>query len=159
MLRVLLDTNIYGLLASSEADLVSEIVASQKIVVYGCSVVRKELRETPSSKMVGSKKLRMQMLNVYDLLVGKHDIPVSGLAEYLANAYLEAYSGSTARDSLKNDFFVVAISSLKGLDIVCTEDSKTMASAEARRSFAKINDDNGLRTPNFIGLPELKSLL
>ena len=61
-LRVLLDTNVYGLLATVEPGLVLRIHESNQVRVYGCAVVRKELRETPSHVKIQGAKLRVKML-------------------------------------------------------------------------------------------------
>lgn len=77
--RVMIDSSVYELLVLEET-LIPKIVSSRNLVVYGCRVVRKELRETPPHKKVGSKKLKILMLNTYSLLVKKHDVPISDLA-------------------------------------------------------------------------------
>lgn len=157
--RVLIDTNVYDFLATVNPEFVLKIIASKHIKVYGCRVIRNELRNTPVYKMTGSKKLRVQMLNTYDLLAGKHDLPVSDLATFLASEYLNSFTGNLSREKLLNDFLIVAVASLKGLDIICTGDEKTMASNNAKEAYKKVNQKNALRTPKFIQLEELKNLL
>ncbi|VVB98987.1 Uncharacterised protein [uncultured archaeon] len=129
-LRVMFDTNIYDLLAIEEG-LTSKIVNCRKIVVYGCKPVRDELRETPAKKAVGTKSLRALLLNNYDLVIGKHNLIATELAGYLANEYLKQYNGNAPAKKIFKDFLIVAISSLKKLPVVCTNDEATMSSEEA----------------------------
>ena len=99
------------------------------------------------------------MLTVYDRIVGRHSLPVSDLASYLAIQYLNEYKGSQSREKMLDDFIIVAVASLEKLDIVCTEDNKTMASKDSVIAYKKINDKNGLRTPSLITLKEMQKLL
>ena len=60
---------------------------------------------------------------------------------------------------IMNDFVIVAVASLKSLDIVCTEDNKTMASTFAKKAYKIVNQSNGLEIPAFIGFIEFKKLV
>ena len=78
------------------------------------------------------------------------------LAHYLAQNYLKTYGGHVSKETLFNDFLIVAVASLKSLDLVCTQDTKTMASEHAQKAYFAINKKNGLRTPEFILLEDFK---
>ena len=87
-LRVLLDTNIYGYVIEFDLDLVQRITSCNRIVVYGNTVIRKELRDTPKEKKTETMQgYRMLLLNNFDLIAGKHVIPVTKQTEELAKEY------------------------------------------------------------------------
>ncbi len=159
-LRVLLDTNVYGVLAESASpELLEKIGSSEKITVYGFSVVRKELREMPKTMKLAGKSFRGVLLNYYDSLAGKHDLPLTRLIEVLAQEYFSAYSGGIPKRKLENDFLIVACASIHGLDVLVSNDEHSMFSKNALTAFEKINSENGLRTPKFFSLEQLKALL
>ncbi len=159
-LRLLLDTNIYGFLILSEfKGIAVKLQEEENIVVYGSSVVRGELRAIPKEKSIEDGKVRMLALNLYDAIIGKHSLPLTDLIEFLASEYKREYKGHVASAKMTNDFLIVALASLNKLDIVCSEDNKTMRSIQARRAFEKVNEKNNLRTPTFIGLNQLKELI
>lgn len=158
-LRVLLDTNIYDLLVSSEKNLVEKIISSEKVVVYGCKVIRNELRDTPTGELVNGKRLRNELLNAYDLVVKQHDLQSIDLANYLALEYLKEYKGNASREKLLNDFLIIAIASIKGIDIVCTQDNKTMASTSAKRTYEKVNKNNYIKSPDIISFEYFKKIV
>jgi|SRR3989344_2275007 len=158
-LRVMFDTNIFGLLVADERFLIPKIAKAVNVIVYGCKVVRDELRDTPRSQKIANKNLRIELLNTYDLLVGVHDLQGGDLAQFLAEEYLKEYQGGVPRRKIFADFQIVAIASLKRLPVVCTEDNRTMASKEAIRVFGKVNSRNNLEEVRFIGLTEFKRLI
>ena len=154
----MLDTCVFELLALDE-NLFSKFDKSTAVSFYGCKVIREQLRDTPMSKTAGGKKIRVLMLTVYDKLIGKHILPVSDLASYLAIQYLNEYKGNQSREKLLDDFIIVAVASIEKLDIVCTDDRRTMASKDAITSYKKVNSKNGLRTPNILTLKEIEKSL
>ena len=157
--RVLLDTNVYGrVIEESLSGLVKKLEKKEKIVVYGNAIIRKELRNIPRTRMVGTKKIRTAALSLFDLLVGKHSIEITNLTSYIALEYMKNYK-EIMDNSLLNDFLIVASASLKELDIVCSEDEKTMKSKRAIEAYRKVNSENDLRTPKFIKLRELEAML
>lgn len=159
-LRVLLDTNVYGVLAEGASpELLEKIGSSEKIAVYGFSAVRKELRDTPKGYRVGSKSLRNLLLNYYDSLVKKHSLPLTRLIEVLSQEYLSNYKGGTSKKKLKADFLIVACASIHGLDVLVSNDERTMFSKKAVEAYQKTNEENGLRTPKFYSVEQLKRLL
>lgn len=157
-MRAMLDTCVYEFLALDEA-LFLKFDESKNVSIYGCKVIRDQLRDTPMSKTVGGRKIRVLMLNVYDRLVQRHILPVSNLASYLAIQYLNEYNGNQSREKMLDDFIIMAVASIAKLDIVCTEDNRTMASKNAVDAYKKINNKNGLRTPKLITLKETEKSL
>ncbi len=157
--KVLLDTNVYDKISLTDEELIPRIVASVNVIVYGCRVIRQELRAVPKQEKAGSRKLRIVLLSAYDLLVRNHDLPVEEIAESAAQEYLKEYFGKKPKKELYSDFLIVAVASLKQLDIVCTNDNRTMASSDAIKAFQRVNQRNGLRTPEFIPYEKFKELI
>lgn len=162
-LRVLLDTNIYGFVIEFDLDLVEKITSCDKIVVYGNNVIRKELRETPKGKKTKARRsYRILLLNNFDLIVGKHMIPVTKKTERLAKEYFNEFKrnkGAQRWQKIKNDFLIVASATLKDLDIVVSEDNKTMLSKKAMDSYQVVNGKHLLRTPTFFDYVNFKKIV
>jgi len=159
-LRILLDTNVYGVLVEKDKlVLVEQILKTSKVAIYGCKLIRDELRETPAWKSAEGKKLRNTMLQTYDVLVGKHLIQMTPAITRLATEYTRAYKGNVSVSRMLADFLIVSAATIKGLDIVCSEDDRTMKSRKAIQAYKQINKENGLGTPNFIGLKEFEAML
>ena len=119
-----MDTSIYGLFAESESlDLVEKIGSSDKVIVYGFNLVRKELRFTPKTIVKDGKKLRNILLGYYDFITEGHFLPFTRLLEVLAEEYLKNYSGGISKAKLKPDFSIVACATLNGLDILVSADN------------------------------------
>lgn len=158
-LRVLFDTNIYGLIVEKGLkELVDRIVEEKPAIIYGSRLIRNELRETPKELSVGGRNLRITMLTIYDLLVEKHEIPLTDLTKYLGLDYAKEL-GKSALTKNMNDFLIVASASLKQLDIVCSEDNKTMLSKQAQKIYSKVNKANDLPVPKFIPLKKFDELI
>jgi len=158
--RLLLDTSIYGIFAESEAlELVEKIASSEKIIVYGFSIVRKELRDTPKTVVKKGRKLRNVLLGYYDFITEGHFLPLTRLIEVLAEEYLKSYDGGISKAKLKSDFMIVACASLNGLDILVSADNHSMFSKKAIEAYLKVNNQNGLRTPQFYSPKQLEQLL
>jgi len=161
--RFLLDTNIYGLLAEKTQvrQKLEENLEKKKIVIYGANVIRRELRKVPKDSRLEGKKLRLVLLQLYDKVI-KKELITTDLAISLAKKYFNEYrklGGINSYNKLKNDFLIVALSSLYALDIIVTEDNKTMASKRANQSYLIVNTKNKLRTPKFIGFKDFYLIL
>ncbi len=149
--RLLLDTSVYGLFAENESlDLVEKIGSSDKVIIYGFSIVRKQLRDTPKTVIKGGKKLRNILLRYYDFITGRHFLPLTKLIEILTEEYLKSYGGGISKAKLKSDFMIVACASLNGLDILVSADNHSMFSKKAIEAYLHVNSQNGLRTPRSI---------
>lgn len=133
------------------------------ILVYGIKqIIRKELRDTPKNIKIKEKKLRSSLLGLYDIFAEKHDIAVTGEYERLAVHYYEHYrknGGIKPRNELYNDLLIVACASCKGMDVVVSEDEKTMLSENAFKAYSLVNAANSKRTPRFMGYKEFKAEL
>ncbi len=159
--RILFDTNIYELIAihTKEEQLKS---MKQQLVVYGADLIRKELRDIPKNIKIDnsgkSKNLRIELLGLYDFLVGKHQQIITEQMEEVANKYFNTYKilgGAVGKSEILNDFKIIACASMCNLDIVVSEDFRTMFSASAKKSYEIVNAIYGFRAPKFIDFKEL----
>jgi len=159
-IRVMLDTNIYGLIANeADPETLVEAIANSNVLVCGSKVVRNELRKIPNLKNEKARKLRSDVLKYYNVLVkGKRDYQVNRLIQELAEEYRKSYAKSGS-EGLKNDFLIVATASIHQVKIVCSDDEKTMKSAEARKSYSEANSKFEIPKPEFISLKEFKQLI
>ena len=167
MKRVLPDTNFYELMLKYlEVDKIRKVKESAIIIFYGVDLIRRELRATPKTKaeIVRGKllKLRNALLLTYDLLIGKHQYKIDLKISQLANGYYIAYKvlkGKATEEEIINDFKVVACASIHDIDILVSDDNKTMLSPESKKAYISVNEINKIRTPNFINFEEFKNLL
>ncbi|MBS3169277.1 hypothetical protein J4210_02230 [Candidatus Woesearchaeota archaeon] len=161
MKRLLLDTNIYGeMIFDAEYNLLKENIA-KKVVVHGFKVVREELRDVPRSSRISGRNLRVALLHIYDEMVKKSYVDDSTIKD-LAEKYYIQYKkngGNHSRDKMTADFSVVACATIHQIDIVVSEDNKTMLIETAIKAYNLINKSLQKRTPNFIGYLEFKRLL
>ena len=159
-LRVVFDTNIYGLIAEEATpELFSKIEASENIIIYGLNIVRKELRDTPKTVLKNGRNFRNLLLTYYDKLTDGHDLHTTKFAEALAKEYLNSYSGGISKRKLANDFLIVACATLNTLDILVSDDNHSMFSKNAIEAYRKVNGQNGLKLPSFYSLKQLGKLL
>ncbi len=159
-IRILLDTNSYGLLAEEASpELFSKIESSGNVVIYGLSIVRQELRDTPKGATRNGAKLRNLLLNYYDKLTKGRNLPLTRLVEVLGQEYLNNYSGGISKRKLSTDFLIVACASLNRLDVLVSDDNHSMLSRSAIESYNKVNAQNGLKTPKFYSLRQFGKLL
>jgi hypothetical protein len=54
---------------------------------------------------------------------------------------------------------IVAEATISKLDIVVSDDNRTMLSEPAKRAYFSVNKEHNLFTPNFIGYSEFKKKL
>ena len=159
MNRILLDTNIYGLIvADPERSSIHQKIHHSDWGVYGFIVVRNELRDVPKKIKQNGRGLRVDLLSLYDDFVKK----TYGLDETvisLANNYFGVYrdiGGSISRDKIMNDFLIVACAVFHDLDIVVSEDNHSMRTEYALRAYSIVNNIKRLRQPSFIGYERFK---
>lgn len=161
MKRLLLDTNIYGhIVVDPEREKVHKIIHTKDdILIYGFDIIRKELRSTKRS--VAGINLRMDLLRVYDELAKKTyetSPEIERLAQHYYNLYVEV-GGTSSESELKNDFLIIACASMKNLDIVVSNDTKTMLNELAIKAYTVVNKINGIKLPNFINYGEFKNVI
>ena len=73
MLRVIFDTNIYGLIIKEDdaAELEQKIISEKEFIVYSYGPIREELRAIPKVSKL-SKKARIALLRLYDRITESH---------------------------------------------------------------------------------------
>lgn len=152
------DTNIYEFLNQKDLSVVESLVNNRSILLYGCRVIRVELRKIPREVKVDGKSYRNKLLSLYDKLVGKRSYSAEGIAESLAEEYWIEYTGGSPKRKILPDFKIVATASIHGLDTIVSEDDRTLKSQLARIAYLKVNSRNGFSTPTLISLEELKLL-
>ncbi|MFH1696598.1 MAG: hypothetical protein ABH854_01675 [Candidatus Diapherotrites archaeon] len=157
-LRAMLDTNTYEVLFSMDPLPIARLVRAGRLIVYGCKAIRDELRGIPPSVKVGGRSYRNMLLSLYDEFTRNHSYPVESLAETLAEEYGQAYKGGVSKRKMMPDFLIVAIATIHRLDIIVSEDEKTMKSGPAMRAYAQVNKRKSLETPRFIKVRELAML-
>lgn len=165
MKRELLDSNIYGkIIENMEVDFVLTNLPKSNILVYGIDIIRKELRDTPKEKIVLSenkrKKIRILLLNLYDFIVKNHQLKTTDAVKELAEAYCIAYmklGGFKSKEEIINDFIIVAAATINKLEVVYSEDNKTMLSNVAIKSYELVNSIKKLCTPKFKSYGEFKN--
>lgn len=153
--RVLLDTNIYGLLVIDidRLKMVNSIQSSELIIVYGNELIRKELRRTPKESVMNGKSFRISLLNLFDGLVGNHIYDITQETRDIAEKYYKAYrtlGGSKSKLKIIDDFIIIASATLHDLDIVVSEDKMSMLKESSLGAYELVNSILKKRTPDFI---------
>ncbi len=159
-MRVIFDTNIYGLLAAeSDGPELKEHIQSEKdFIVYGYAPIRREIRNIPKANKL-SRRNRMFLLQLYDAITGNHLLPNSAAINHLAKKYYDYYQhlgGSYLWEtSIKIDFLLVACVSMHRLDVVYSADAKTLMNKTALKAYNHINRGESIDTPHFLKYEEL----
>ncbi len=97
-----------------------ENLEKKKIVIYGAKVIRGELRKLPKASRPEGKRSRLVLLQLYDKVIRKQLI-TTDLAISLTKKYFNEYrklGGIHNYNRFKNDFLIVALSSLYALCIL-----------------------------------------
>ena len=90
--RLIFDTNIYGeLILDPDILKIKELILEKKFIIYGNSLIRKELRNAPQGLKIKNRSLRIELLNLYDFIVGRHVLELNDAIFSLSKKYYEAY--------------------------------------------------------------------
>ncbi|MFH1916234.1 MAG: hypothetical protein ABIJ21_03140 [Nanoarchaeota archaeon] len=160
MLRVIFDTNIYGLLLIEKdaEEIIKRINEEKDFIVYGYGLIRKEIKDIPKVTKL-SKRVRVQLLSLYDKITGKHFLEHSIMITNLARKFYDAYRNYGGiygwNTSIRVDFMIVACASYNGLDVVYSADNKTLLGKAALKAYNHINLKENYRTPNFLRYHDL----
>ncbi|HLD96830.1 MAG TPA: PIN domain-containing protein [Candidatus Nanoarchaeia archaeon] len=161
MKRVMFDTNIYGRMVEEQTHTLI-VAKAANIKVYGSVVIRKELRNASKKIKIAhegvQRKIRIVLLILYDSIVHERTLPVTQQTDELAEQYFVAYKkfgGSEGHTAIFNDFILVATATLNTLNIVYSNDRRTMLSEQAITAYSLINEIHGLQTPHFQSYHEL----
>jgi len=168
MKRLIIDTSSYNelLILFSQEEL-RLLTKREEYAVEGFVIIRKELRDIPKQRMVDAAKdkktkLRIALLSLYDYITKGRSYPLDDKMVDTAEKYFTSYveqGGKNEWRDLENDFEIVACASHKQVDIVVSEDNKTMLSREALMAYEKVNSANKLHMPNFTNITDLKKEL
>jgi len=168
MKRLIIDTSSYEemLISLSPPELVI-LSKRHPYAVEGFVVIRKELRDVPRKRMLHLRsgeqaKMRLSLLSLYDYLTGGRSYPLDEKMAITAEEYFAEYSsarGTKNWEEMESDFEIVACASHKQVDIVVSEDAKTMLSELAMDAYRKVNEKLNLETPRFISVVELSKKL
>ena len=150
-----MDTNVYGELALEPAleKIRERITMSDSFVFYGIELIRKELRETPKSEKFGGRNLRIILLSMYDDITREHALSITPEAVELAENFYKAYKefgGLKSKSEISADFLIIATAVLHGLDVVVSNDEKTMLTENAVKAYKLIADVKKKRLPDMI---------
>ena len=151
----MLDTNVYESLLFRYLDNLTKMIEQGQIIVYGCNIVRKELRETSKSAKYEGKSFRNALLSAYDNVTDSHSYPAESVVDFIAEEYWKGYEGGIAKRKMMKDFRIVAVSSIHNLDIIVSEDNHSMKSRLAIEAYIKVNERNGFRTPMFYSINQI----
>lgn len=160
-LRVLFDTNIYGRFFEDKdgIELAENIQSKRPFVIHDYKPIRNELRGISPNEKIKSKSFRIAILDLYDKLVSGNTIGDEKAIILLAEEYYGEYAklnGRISKEKLFTDFKIVACASLHNMDVVYSEDEKSLRCKEAIQSYDIVNLRKKLRTPSFIGYTTLK---
>lgn len=144
-------------------------MTTKKIVVYGSDIIRRELRLIPKKVTIpnghviktASKKLRVSLLGLYDEIVKKSydtNQRILSLADHYYGTYREL-GGSISKFKIINDFRIIACATLHDLDIVISEDDRTMFAENPIKAYKIVNSILEKRNPEFIGYLKFKKVL
>jgi len=162
MQRVIFDTNIYGKLIEEKNinSIRQNILKDKKFVIYGYTHIRKELRNTPKQLQLGKLKTRNILLNLYDELTKgrylKDSIKIHEIAMKYYNAY-RRFGGIRNWKLIGVDFTLVACASFYKLDLVVSDDSKTLLSKTAKKAYKHISIKEKRWNPNFWKYSDLRT--
>ncbi len=165
----ILDTNVYGelLIEPNSDELVKKIRRNKSYFIYGVDIIEQELSETPLHIKYKGDVTQKLLIELFELL-SDEIITVTSLAGHLAEDYFRRYkelskSGKYPiikekydEKNLKIDFQIIAIASIRSVDIVVSSDKRTMLSQLARDVYDHINKMNGLRTPELLEYEKFK---
>ena len=168
----ILDTNVYGeiIIEKNSEKIIDKIDRDTSLYIYGISIIEKELKSTPKEIKYQNKLLKKAVLLLYKSLIDEN-IKLFPLSEHLANEYykefdklrnskkyasLDSKIKKYTKEDLKVDFQIIAIASIKNVDIVVSADKRTILSEIAENTYDKINKINNLRTPELVKYSDFK---
>jgi hypothetical protein len=163
-IRLILDTSIYGKIIEDkiEDELIDKTnIHKHDLTIYGMKVIRNEIKAAPKHSK-DRYNLRLALLRLYEAMTRGHELEIKPLANHLAALYYKCYrqnGGSVSWKSIMNDMIIVAEATISKLDIVVSNDNRTMLSSPAKEAYLSVNKEHNFITPNFIGYGEFKRKL
>lgn len=169
----ILDTNVYGeiLIEADSANIIRSIDNDKNIYVYGIDIIEEELKRSPIRIKYKGRILKDAVLSIYKTLVDE-ELNLFPVAKYTASEYYKKFDelrksgkyygliGPKTRkyseNDLRVDFEIIAMASIKGVDIVVSADKRTVLSKLAENTYNIVNKLNGFKTPNLIKYSDFK---
>lgn len=160
----IMDTSFYGNLLTEpkRKELIDKIKATKSILIIGIDVIENELYETPLHVTYRGETTRKLLITLFEFLVDDN-IRLPPIAAYLAEQYLEEYRKKAkkpkkhlAEKNLRTDFEIIALASLRAVDVVVSADKRTMLSDSAKKAYDAVNAKNSLRTPELVDYESFK---
>lgn len=145
----------------TDIDAIKDGIKRDTVIIYGLRLVRKELRAASRSKYIGNRGLRISLLSLYDE-ISKMEYEITEDMKRTAEAYYKTYrefGGSKSMKSIIDDLLIVACASAHQIDIVVSEDNKSMLTENALKAYRLVNSIMRKRTPDFIGYEKFKQML
>src|SRR3989338_1011213 len=165
MKRIILDTSVYGELINETevADTLRKLVPSA-YVIKKTKIIRDELRDISKEAQMEGKSKRNMILQLYDSFVKKdhHDLDATTLIEIIASEFYRQYRKNGGSKSLKEmitDLRIVSIASFYSLDIVVSNDQKSMLSEPAITAYGNVCREFSLSIPEFIIYRNFKEMV
>lgn len=165
MKRIIFDTSVYGELIK-ETNIANAILrlVPEKYVIYGTKIIRNELRDIAKEAKIEGKSKRNLLLQLYDSFVRQdhHDLDSTALIEIIAIEFYKKYKangGSKSLQEMINDLRIVACASFYNLDIVVSNDEKSMLAEHALPAYATVCKEFNLHTPEFLSYRKFKETI
>ncbi len=166
MRRLLLDTNIYGeIIIDKDIEKIRDRIKKAG-VIYGVPLIRNELRATPAQIRLPAqahvKNLRIALLSLYDEITKSKVLEINSRINKISGDYYTVYhtvGGNKEKKAIENDFSIVACAACNNLDVVVSEDSKTLVSSNALKAYKIVNTVLNLRMPEFVNYNKFKRWL
>lgn len=163
MKRMLFDSSVYGRLVE-DSELIGMLLKQipEKFVVYGSETIRRELRDTPKYVRHEGKNLRIFLLNIYSSVTREHELRLNKLVKILSSDYFVEYvkqGGARSNEKMRDDFLIIATAAIYNLDIVISDDEKTMFSESSIKAYRIVNKKYGLQNPVFLTYRRFKAYL
>ena len=163
MLRIIFDTNIYSFIAKDNngKEIAIRIKNNKDLRIYGYRLIKDEIKEIPKGLKHDGQRLRTYLINLYFDLI-KEQYPELPRIKKLAEVYYTEFKklgGKRSFHDLGVDFEIVACATIHNLDLVVSNDNKTLRGAISLNAYKNVNLRNKLKTPNFYNLEDLKKVI
>ena len=148
----ILDTNVYGelLIEKYGKEIIKKIIEDSRIYIYGLDIIENELENTPIELRYRNEILKKVVINIYESII-KEELKLVPIAKHLASEYYKKFddlrkSGryynvldqkikKYTEEDLIVDFQIIAMASLKNIDIVVSADKRTILSRIQKEVF------------------------
>src|SRR3989344_2349480 len=167
----ILDTNVYGelLIERNSEEIIKKLEGDSSLYIYGIDIIKKELGKIPAEVKYQNKLFKEAVLSLYKSLV-EESLKLFPLSKHLAFEYYKEFdklrnSGKYykslspkikkyTKEDLNIDFQIIAVASIKNINVVVSTDKRTILSEIAENTYNKVNKMNQLRTPELIKYSE-----